>query len=86
MEPRTDVHWASEGGVIDCRVLLGPGPRQLFSQYAHLTGDYAGVTFHHDLSRDAEATPPPTQGPRPCPPCLRWGTISVATATRTKPT
>lgn len=38
VEPRTDVRWVSEGGVIDCRVLLGPGPHQLFSQYAHLTG------------------------------------------------
>lgn len=38
MEPWTDVRWVSEGGVIDCRVLLGPGPHQLFSQYAHLTG------------------------------------------------
>uniref|UniRef100_H3CYV5 Glucosidase alpha, neutral C n=1 Tax=Tetraodon nigroviridis TaxID=99883 RepID=H3CYV5_TETNG len=34
----TDVRWASESGVIDCRVLLGPGPQQLFSQYARLTG------------------------------------------------
>ncbi|XP_056868042.1 neutral alpha-glucosidase C isoform X4 [Takifugu flavidus] len=38
VEPWTDVRWVSEGGVIDCRVLLGPGPHQLFSQYAHLTG------------------------------------------------
>uniref|UniRef100_A0A671XA15 Glucosidase alpha, neutral C n=1 Tax=Sparus aurata TaxID=8175 RepID=A0A671XA15_SPAAU len=35
---QTDVHWLSESGVIDCVVLLGPGPQQLFSQYAQLTG------------------------------------------------
>lgn len=41
VEPRTDVHWVSEGGVIDCRVLLGPSPQQLFSQYAQVTGENA---------------------------------------------
>ncbi|KAM8916128.1 neutral alpha-glucosidase C isoform 4-T8 [Spinachia spinachia] len=38
MEPQTDVHWLSESGVIDCVVLLGPGPQQLFTQYAQMTG------------------------------------------------
>ncbi|XP_076604061.1 neutral alpha-glucosidase C isoform X4 [Chaetodon auriga] len=38
MQPHTDVHWLSESGVIDCMVLLGPSPQQLFSQYAQLTG------------------------------------------------
>ncbi|XP_045918186.1 neutral alpha-glucosidase C isoform X2 [Micropterus dolomieu] len=38
MQPQTDVHWLSESGVIDCAVLLGPSPQQLFSQYAQLTG------------------------------------------------
>uniref|UniRef100_A0A8C4GXQ4 Glucosidase, alpha; neutral C n=1 Tax=Dicentrarchus labrax TaxID=13489 RepID=A0A8C4GXQ4_DICLA len=38
IQPRTDVHWLSESGVIDCVVLLGPSPQQLFSQYAQLTG------------------------------------------------
>ncbi|XP_034531614.1 neutral alpha-glucosidase C isoform X1 [Notolabrus celidotus] len=37
-QPQTDVRWLSEGGVIDCTVLLGPSPQQLFSQYAQLTG------------------------------------------------
>lgn len=37
-EPQTDVHWLSESGVIDCVVLLGPSPQQMFSQYAQLTG------------------------------------------------
>ncbi|XP_069016552.1 neutral alpha-glucosidase C, partial [Embiotoca jacksoni] len=41
LQPRTDVHWLSESGVIDCTVLLGPGPAQLFSQYAQLTGHQA---------------------------------------------
>ncbi|RVE56910.1 hypothetical protein OJAV_G00210880 [Oryzias javanicus] len=36
--PYTDVHWLSESGVVDCTVLLGPGPRQIFKQYAELTG------------------------------------------------
>lgn len=35
---QTDVHWLSESGVIDCTILLGPAPRQLFQQYAQLTG------------------------------------------------
>uniref|UniRef100_A0A8C3A078 Glucosidase alpha, neutral C n=1 Tax=Cyclopterus lumpus TaxID=8103 RepID=A0A8C3A078_CYCLU len=38
VEPQTDVHWLSESGVIDCMVLLGPGPQQLFTQYGQLTG------------------------------------------------
>ncbi|KAM4624842.1 LOW QUALITY PROTEIN: neutral alpha-glucosidase C [Polymixia lowei] len=36
--PQTDVHWLSESGMIDCTVLLGPTPLQLFTQYAQLTG------------------------------------------------
>ncbi|KAM6960828.1 neutral alpha-glucosidase C [Aplochiton taeniatus] len=35
---QTDVHWVSESGVIDCMVLLGPTPQQIFTQYAELTG------------------------------------------------
>lgn len=35
---QTDVHWLSESGVIDCMILLGPRPQQLFKQYAQLTG------------------------------------------------
>lgn len=41
LQPQTDVHWLSESGVIDCVVLLGPSPQQLFSQYAQLTGVFA---------------------------------------------
>ncbi|XP_055018231.1 neutral alpha-glucosidase C isoform X2 [Boleophthalmus pectinirostris] len=37
-QPHTDLHWLSECGVIDCRILLGPQPKQVFSQYAQLTG------------------------------------------------
>ncbi|XP_057716091.1 neutral alpha-glucosidase C-like [Corythoichthys intestinalis] len=36
--PHTDVHWLSESGVIDCMVLLGPSPAQMYRQYAELTG------------------------------------------------
>uniref|UniRef100_A0A3B3VVQ4 Glucosidase alpha, neutral C n=1 Tax=Poecilia latipinna TaxID=48699 RepID=A0A3B3VVQ4_9TELE len=38
LRPQTDVHWLSESGVIDCMILLGPAPQQLFKQYAQLTG------------------------------------------------
>lgn len=37
-QPYTDLHWLSESGIIDCCVLLGPQPKQVFSQYAQLTG------------------------------------------------
>lgn len=37
-QPQTDVRWLSESGLIDCTVLLGPSPQQVFSQYAQLTG------------------------------------------------
>ncbi|KAA0711416.1 Calpain-1 catalytic subunit [Triplophysa tibetana] len=36
--PQTDVRWISESGTIDCFILLGPSPAQVFSQYAQLTG------------------------------------------------
>ncbi|XP_054597850.1 neutral alpha-glucosidase C [Nothobranchius furzeri] len=42
---QTDVHWLSESGVIDCMVLLGPSPHQLFHQYAQLTGYQALPPF-----------------------------------------
>ncbi|MEQ2316298.1 hypothetical protein AMECASPLE_031181, partial [Ameca splendens] len=38
LRPQSDVHWISESGVIDCIILLGPRPHQLFKQYAQLTG------------------------------------------------
>ncbi|XP_047202189.1 neutral alpha-glucosidase C isoform X2 [Girardinichthys multiradiatus] len=38
LRPQSDVHWLSESGVIDCIILLGPRPHQLFKQYAQLTG------------------------------------------------
>ncbi|XP_036449335.1 neutral alpha-glucosidase C isoform X1 [Colossoma macropomum] len=34
----TNVSWVSESGQIDCFLLLGPSPAQVFSQYAQLTG------------------------------------------------
>lgn len=37
-QPHTDLHWLSESGVIDCMVLLGPRPQEVFTQYAQLTG------------------------------------------------
>ncbi|MCJ8736878.1 hypothetical protein PDJAM_G00017380 [Pangasius djambal] len=38
VNPQTDVSWVSESGQIDCFILLGPSPAQVFSQYAQLTG------------------------------------------------
>ncbi|XP_026789986.3 neutral alpha-glucosidase C [Pangasianodon hypophthalmus] len=38
VDPQTDVSWVSESGQIDCFILLGPSPAQVFSQYAQLTG------------------------------------------------
>ncbi|XP_075905651.1 neutral alpha-glucosidase C isoform X2 [Nelusetta ayraudi] len=37
-EPQTALHLLSESGIIDCVVLLGPSPQELFSQYGQLTG------------------------------------------------
>lgn len=36
--PQTDVHWFSESGIIDVFIMLGPTPKDVFSQYASLTG------------------------------------------------
>lgn len=36
--PQTDTHWFSESGVIDLFVMLGPKPKDVFKQYAVLTG------------------------------------------------
>ena len=37
--PQTDTHWFFEDGIIDVFVLLGPGPKDIFTQYASLTGN-----------------------------------------------
>jgi alpha-glucosidase (family GH31 glycosyl hydrolase) len=36
--PQTDTHWFSEGGIIDIFLMLGPSPKDVFMQYAALTG------------------------------------------------
>lgn len=36
--PQTDVRWISESGIIDVFIMLGPRPKDVFSQYASLTG------------------------------------------------
>ncbi len=36
--PQIDTHWFSESGVIDIFFMLGPEPRDVFRQYAALTG------------------------------------------------
>lgn len=33
-----DTHWFSESGVVDIFVMLGPRPKDVFKQYAALTG------------------------------------------------
>uniref|UniRef100_A0AAQ5WW93 Glycoside hydrolase family 31 N-terminal domain-containing protein n=1 Tax=Amphiprion ocellaris TaxID=80972 RepID=A0AAQ5WW93_AMPOC len=65
VRPRTDVRWMSESGVIDCTVLLGPNPQQLFSQFAQLTGfqalpplfalGYHQSRWNYDDEADVEA-------------------------------
>lgn len=37
-KPQTDVRWISESGIIDAFILLGPTSKDLFTQYASLTG------------------------------------------------
>lgn len=37
-KPQTDVRWISESGIIDAFILLGPTPKDVFAQYASLTG------------------------------------------------
>ncbi|KAE8285848.1 Neutral alpha-glucosidase AB [Larimichthys crocea] len=39
--PQTDVRWISESGIIDVFIMLGPTPKDIFSQYASLTGTQA---------------------------------------------
>uniref|UniRef100_A0A672YYU2 Neutral alpha-glucosidase AB n=1 Tax=Sphaeramia orbicularis TaxID=375764 RepID=A0A672YYU2_9TELE len=39
--PQTDVRWISESGIIDVFIMLGPTPKDVFSQYASLTGTQA---------------------------------------------
>ena len=36
--PQIDTHWFSESGIIDVFFMLGPEPRDVFRQYAALTG------------------------------------------------
>lgn len=48
-----DTHWFSESGVVDIFVMLGPRPKDVFKQYAALTGSTelppVGGTFCTDL-------------------------------------
>ncbi|XP_057707085.1 neutral alpha-glucosidase AB isoform X1 [Corythoichthys intestinalis] len=49
--PQTDVRWFSESGIIDVFIMLGPTPKDVFSQYASLTGTQAfpplaAVAYH----------------------------------------
>ncbi|XP_030647967.1 neutral alpha-glucosidase AB isoform X2 [Chanos chanos] len=39
--PQTDVRWISESGIIDVFIMLGPKPKDVFTQYASLTGTQA---------------------------------------------
>ncbi|XP_068596792.1 neutral alpha-glucosidase AB [Brachionichthys hirsutus] len=39
--PQTDVRWISESGIIDVFIMLGPTPKDVFAQYASLTGTQA---------------------------------------------
>ncbi|XP_061900190.1 neutral alpha-glucosidase AB isoform X3 [Entelurus aequoreus] len=49
--PQTDVRWISESGIIDVFIMLGPTPKDVFAQYASLTGTQAfpplaAVAYH----------------------------------------
>ena len=46
--PQTDSHWFSEAGVIDVFFMLGPSAKDVFYQYAQLTGttNLPQVTLH----------------------------------------
>lgn len=50
--PQTDTHWISESGIIDVFLLFGPKPRDVFKQYAVLTGTtpLPPVSHMHQLS------------------------------------
>lgn len=39
--PQTDTQWFSESGIIDVFLMLGPKPKDVFKQYAVLTGTTA---------------------------------------------
>ncbi|CAG0915050.1 unnamed protein product [Notodromas monacha] len=50
--PQVDTHWISESGVIDVYFLLGPGPKDVMSQYGALSGNtplppHFALGFHH---------------------------------------
>ena len=49
--PQIDTHWFSESGIIDVFFMLGPEPRDVFRQYAALTGTtpLPPVSFHGDF-------------------------------------
>ena len=36
--PQTDTHWFSEAGIIDVFFMFGPTAKDVFYQYAQLTG------------------------------------------------
>ncbi|XP_013399270.1 neutral alpha-glucosidase AB isoform X2 [Lingula anatina] len=36
--PQVDTHWFFESGIVDIFIMLGPGPADVFKQYAALTG------------------------------------------------
>eukprot|EP00045_Choanoeca_perplexa_P014658 m.174061 g.174061 ORF g.174061 m.174061 type:complete len:906 (+) comp16750_c0_seq2:34-2751(+) len=37
-QPQVDTHWMAESGIIDLFVFLGPSPKEVFNQYALVTG------------------------------------------------
>ncbi|XP_041352622.1 neutral alpha-glucosidase AB-like isoform X2 [Gigantopelta aegis] len=39
--PQTDTHWFSESGIIDLFIMMGPRPKDVFRQYALITGTTA---------------------------------------------
>ena len=59
--PQTDSHWFSEAGVIDVFFMLGPSAKDVFSQYAQLTGttNLPHVSLHlFNLNKGRELSQP----------------------------
>lgn len=83
-DPQTDVHWLSESGMIDCMVLLGPSPQQLFAQYAQLTGENVALKLWYPKIK-SKIKLSKTQTLLVCPPCVRISSPAPSVCPRVPP-
>ena len=51
--PETETHWIAESGVIDMFVFLGPAPKDVFHQYAMVTGEGVGSADDVDFAGES---------------------------------